>query len=739
MGEIGPTFATYTFTDISTGFFETMQEWFGSHGEKMIYKTLDIERDIVEQGYVEHSYDLVIASLVIHATTNIEQALKNARRLLKPGGYLIIQELLENDVVRVAFSMCALPGWWLGENDGRRLSPCANSAEWHRLLTRSGFSGADSLTRETDEVPFPLTVIMSQAIDDQFITLREPLATVDQWANDFDLIIIGGQSLNTIPVVERTVSIMKGIGIKTTVFRSLVDVETSKISNNSAILCLTELDAPVFERLTEKVMDGMKRLFETERVVLWITRGCRAEEPYMNMSIGFGRSLLLENPDLCLQFLDLEPGLKPKSEVLVEAVMKLYIGRQWERDGTLENVLWTNENELAIEGDALTVSRIHHIKSYNDRYNASRRTIVKDELPQQTPLALEITSSAYTVTYDDQVLNVHTGSIKSAESDKILIQVTHSISAPVLTTLTNELVLVYGLKVDDKSSVIALSDTNSSFVLTDEDLTFSVDIASGLEAQVLANISAQIQCEVFLRICGKSSIAVIHEPETIFANVLASRAKEVDVTVFYTTTRSHEDNLPWIKVDSLSPQRVLRAALPSNVSVFLSNLPDADGLADRIKSCLPSTCLTTTLATVYKLLHGANLGDIMSGERLNEIVRIGSAQHPNTATTVTVQTVKLDSLLGQSATELQSRVIVDWQSSAKVPVQVTSVDPHVKFRSDRTYVLFGLTSDLAQSLCDWMAAHGAQNIVLTSRTPKVDVTWLELMRLKGVRVQVFAK
>lgn len=72
-------------------------------------------------------------------------------------------------------------------------------------------------------------------------------------------------------------------------------------------------------------------------------------------------------------------------------------------------------------------------------------------------------------------------------------------------------------------------------------------------------------------------------------------------------------------------------------------------------------------------------------------------------------------------------------------MQVETVESKVKFRGDRSYVLFGLTSDLAQSICDWMAAHGARNIVLTSRNPKVEGAWVEGLQKRGLRLEAFAK
>ncbi|KAK3938597.1 S-adenosyl-L-methionine-dependent methyltransferase [Diplogelasinospora grovesii] len=112
----------------------------------MIFKPLDCEKDVLAQGYEEHSYDLVVASLVLHATTNLRRTLTNARRLLKPGGYLVMQEVTNNHLTRTGFLMSATPGWWLGKDDGRKLSPCVSELEWHKLLLECGFSGVDTAT-----------------------------------------------------------------------------------------------------------------------------------------------------------------------------------------------------------------------------------------------------------------------------------------------------------------------------------------------------------------------------------------------------------------------------------------------------------------------------------------------------------------------------------------------------------------------------------------------------------------
>jgi 2-polyprenyl-3-methyl-5-hydroxy-6-metoxy-1,4-benzoquinol methylase len=75
---------SYTFTDISTGFFESAMEDFKAWGAFMDYKVLNIEVHPERQGLELESYDMVVASNVLHATTSIATCLANCKRLLKP-------------------------------------------------------------------------------------------------------------------------------------------------------------------------------------------------------------------------------------------------------------------------------------------------------------------------------------------------------------------------------------------------------------------------------------------------------------------------------------------------------------------------------------------------------------------------------------------------------------------------------------------------------------------------------
>lgn len=112
--EEGRTFERYDFTDVSSGFFEDarqkLKEWFGT----IFYSTLDIGKDPIEQGFVGGSYDLVLAYNALHVTKSIDDAIINARKLIKPGGKLILIEITRLvSYVNMIFGL--LPGWYMGK------------------------------------------------------------------------------------------------------------------------------------------------------------------------------------------------------------------------------------------------------------------------------------------------------------------------------------------------------------------------------------------------------------------------------------------------------------------------------------------------------------------------------------------------------------------------------------------------------------------------------------------------
>lgn len=145
---------SYTFTDISAGFFERAREklsrW--TDHDQVIFKTLDVSHSPTMQGFELGTYDLIIASNVLHATPSIDATLANVRSLLKPGTgrLLTIEATRLTAAINVIFGN--FEGWWMytgvsgdkvdDERKGAH-SPLLSVSQWDAVLKRNNFSGAD--------------------------------------------------------------------------------------------------------------------------------------------------------------------------------------------------------------------------------------------------------------------------------------------------------------------------------------------------------------------------------------------------------------------------------------------------------------------------------------------------------------------------------------------------------------------------------------------------------------------
>ncbi|KAM7215616.1 hypothetical protein V8F06_009003 [Rhypophila decipiens] len=154
----------YTFTDISAAFFPAARDRFSRRFSRMRFQTLDITRDPIEQRFAPASFDLVVAANVLHATPVLATTLINVRKLLRPGGKLLLQEM-QMDVKWLNFAMGPLPGWWSSE-DGRSEEPYVSPEKWAEELVAAGFSPPEASVYD-DEAPYQanVTIIASPAVE----------------------------------------------------------------------------------------------------------------------------------------------------------------------------------------------------------------------------------------------------------------------------------------------------------------------------------------------------------------------------------------------------------------------------------------------------------------------------------------------------------------------------------------------------------------------------------------------
>jgi hybrid polyketide synthase/nonribosomal peptide synthetase ACE1 len=287
--KLGKAFSSYTFTDISGGFFPTAQQVFRDYSDCMMFKVLDVEKDVLEQGFKEGAYDVVVASLVLHATRDLDATVRNVRRLLKPGGYLYMLELTNLRPIRTSFTMSGLQGWWMGSaKDGREFTPCVDANQWNTILQNNGFSSIDAITPDLDPEPWPSNIIVAQAVDDRVMALRRPLSAPVPERKGPELIILGGNKLQTSLLAEEVERLVSGWFTTVRRVLTLEDLAYMDLEPRTTVLSLTDLDSPIFRGMTADRLEGLKRVSGEARNVLWLLRDARAGDPHLSMTVGFG-------------------------------------------------------------------------------------------------------------------------------------------------------------------------------------------------------------------------------------------------------------------------------------------------------------------------------------------------------------------------------------------------------------------------------------------------------------------
>jgi acyl transferase domain-containing protein/acyl carrier protein/nucleoside-diphosphate-sugar epimerase len=130
----------YCYTDMSRSFFIHAKQRYGTEYPYLTYKLCNIEQPLTAQDIAVGSYDIAIATNVLHATRSMRNTLRNAKAALKNNGIVILNEISDKTVfASVLFGL--IDGWSLAEDDHLRIpgSPGLFPESWRTLLHQEGF------------------------------------------------------------------------------------------------------------------------------------------------------------------------------------------------------------------------------------------------------------------------------------------------------------------------------------------------------------------------------------------------------------------------------------------------------------------------------------------------------------------------------------------------------------------------------------------------------------------------
>jgi NADPH:quinone reductase-like Zn-dependent oxidoreductase/ubiquinone/menaquinone biosynthesis C-methylase UbiE len=364
-------FAHYDFTDISPGFFEQAAQKFRIWSHLMSFKKLDIEQDPVEQSFEAGSYDLVIAYQVLHATKNMVNTMSNVRKMLKPGGKLILVETTRDTIDRqLIFGV--LPGWWLGVEEERRTSPNLSVDLWKTIVSKTGFSGIEVEVGDCeDRDNYSFSTMLTTAIPSERhypdqISIISPKGVSHTWLKNL------------------RDSITHTTGVATIV----EDLETIQADGKYCII-IHEMLQPMLHQLSADVFNRLRSTLTTAKGALWVTSAglITATKPEYGLLAGLLRTLRMENAGRRLVSVDLEPTADPWNDEACNSIVKVFASA-FELSTAPDEI----DSEYAVKDSKIHMSRIYEDSDENNATAALAES--EDELRpfvgSDIPLRMEI-------------------------------------------------------------------------------------------------------------------------------------------------------------------------------------------------------------------------------------------------------------------------------------------------------------------------------------------------------------
>ncbi|KAI0111114.1 lovastatin nonaketide synthase [Nemania sp. FL0031] len=736
---------SYTLSDPSPSTVKQAAESFGLSDDTLSFKVFDKDHTPASQGLESQSYDVVIAPNILHTSVSVQKTLINIRQLLKPGGYLLLVEQTDDDAIRFTTTLHHILRWCLDSRDAHEFIPTMSLKMWQSALRAAGFGGIDTIKSESPTSTWPASIMAAQAINEQVLFLRRPLSSPSPHVFIDSLVILGTESLECSHIAEEVSENLTRFCHSITILDRLPTYEEAlDLDPTSTCINLVDLDSPIFRSITSEKMEGLKRLFKSSRHILWLTRGVQqGEEPYHAASLAFCRSLSNEATHISVNALDVSETSENTPRVIAEQLLRQCALEEWDQ----KQLLWSKEPETYLQHGKLLIPRIRPNPEQNARLNATRRVVNKTISVSDSnfSMVLSDTTSVPRLLEEYGLPDIHTD--KKAE----LIDIESSSLAALHFSPNTFLYLAIGKVNFSAQSVITVSTNNSRTVAPVVAIPaprFNDNVHPDC---LMAALTSEVLAMALVQKLARGDHALIHcadsDPSLAASLSRQAAAKDVRVSFSCSTGAANDLEQSWIILNPLTFKHAVRRLLlqlqpthfldlTAQLSTGKQRFTDTDS---EILKLLPSECRVLDVTEFSR--SQACLRQPLDRERLMILLDDAAATLSSTfelwATDIPKNVLKIDQI-HDSSVPRRATTVVHWPVDGTVLVEVPPVDGWGLFSHDKTYVLFGLSGQVGQSLCQWMVSNGARYVCLISRCPKVDQGWLESFQAIQASVKTLA-
>ncbi|KAL9055516.1 MAG: hypothetical protein Q9162_003513 [Coniocarpon cinnabarinum] len=736
----------FDFTDISQSFFSDAKTRFGGQENRVGFKILDIEADIETQGFEAASYDLILAASVLHATKDLAVTLGNVRRLLKPGGVLLMVEVTETDKLAIPFAWGLLEGWWRS-TDGRGNGPCIDTQQWSDLLKSTGFSGADLAFADHDDPRCrEISVIVSKAAG----------ASVPIIKPDDIKIIIDSDVATQRSLAENIKSRPELCRHRSCEIATLQDVAAStNASTDLHCISLLDVDRPFFATFNEHDFHHIKVLIQRARMILWITRSRKDDQAPFHIVDGLARVLRSER-SIRLDFVTIALASSMNDCDHVWKIAKIW-DKNFSRNGARDF-----ERELEESAGLIHIPRVEPNNMLSDAmreaYRATQSTAAEFGSGSPLRMAIESPGSLDTITFTEEVdcrqplqredVEIEVKAVGLNFRDvlaalgKIDLEIGFE-AAGVVTQACPSSKLMPGdrvagftrsafrsrarcdyrwlVKVPDNMSYSAAASVPCCFATAYHSLvnvaqlkagdTILIHAAAGGTGQAAIQIARWRGAEIYATVGSmRKKMVLINEYGVPEQNIFNSRDLSFASGVMRMTSRKGVD----VVLNSLSGQALVEsfkcvAAFGRFIEIGKSDIfsnasMPMKPLANNVSFC----CVDLTQLVEHR---PATLQDTMV--KVWTLFAEGKLEICKPVTTFPIPEVE-DAFRSMQSGNSLGKLVVELGSDHKVSIKVSKMATW-KLDSDATYLVAGAFGGLGRNLARWLANRGARHLLLLSR------------------------
>ncbi|KAH8429183.1 uncharacterized protein LDX57_006852 [Aspergillus melleus] len=771
-------YARWDFTDISRSFFSQAQDLLKAEGDRVKFNSLDIEHEPSDQGFECGTYDMVVASLVLHATHDPKTTLINARKLLKPGGKLVLNELVAPDILRTSFIFGLLEGWWLSSESYRKFGPCVETSQWNDLLQQTGFSGVDlSLQDYEDPRCWECSILVATAVEES------QAATLD---SDIE-IYYSKHSSRQAETAEVLASHCQPLTKSSVNCLTIEDVPEAGSSAPSLRIFLLDMERPTLHEMEPDQFFTLQHLFCSTTDVLWINSGggLSNSHPHYRVADGLFRAVSAEDDRKKCYVLSLDPrngGPQQQDMVdhttkviqsLLEAAAKNAIvdTEYVEHDGLLHIPRLVAPLSVNEEMSSRTALKHNKLQSFEcgiplqlDSANSNLLRgfkFIEDELAGQplAPNEMEIQVKCSGVNFRDVLIAVgqlnspHTG----FECSGIVTRTGEAckrfqVGDPV--ALLNKGCFSNFIRVRDTGAVVktgrnvSFSDAAAvpvnfatAFIAIHEVARMranetilihavaggtgqaAIQIAQDLGVEVFATVGSQRKKEFLMEVYAIPESHIFSSRSTLFGPAVKDRTHGRGVDVIFNSLAGESLRTSW---ECIAPYgRFLEIGIKDilandrlPMAKFLHNVSfSAINLASMMTD-RPDVC-ATALDSVFKMIAEGRL----QPARDVQLYGIGDMESA-------FRTMQSGKHIG--------KIVIEMRKDDQVTT-VLQTHPSTSLDANGTYIISGGLGGLGRTIATWLVDRGARNLLLLSRSGARSAKAAELLQelsAKGASVMI---